>query len=227
MPLAVRGPAIHNGSHGLLGRPVRRADRTEANMRSKNFLRALSLLLVLSLGAAWPAAAEPTPEGLDLARRLVELKPLDYKTIAQIMEIDCLQSMAGNEIGKRLDLNETKKYCQVVGDVFWSQIKDQVYEAMAQSYAHYLTQRELEVILEGLSAERGGRASKYPPEETKAVVMQLRRVDPGIKAETSWQIKQITRGWQERFAIDSYFKKQFREQVLEKLPWKIRSKLAY
>ncbi|MCF8121988.1 MAG: hypothetical protein K9K34_06205 [Desulfarculaceae bacterium] len=199
-------------------------------MRSKNILRALTLLLLaltLGMGAAWPAAAEPTPEALELARRLVRLKPLDYRTIAQIMEIDCLQGMAGSKMGRRLDLDETKKYCQVVGDVFWFQIKDQVNEAMAQSYAHYLTQRELEVIIEGLIAERRGRASKYPPQETKTVVGQLRRVDPGIKAETSWQIKQITRRWQERFALDSYFKKQFREQVLEKLPWKIRSKLAY
>ena len=217
---------MDNGYTTPWGRPGV-ADRTEANMRSKIMARALILLLALALGGAWPAAAEPTPEGLELARRLVRLKPLDYKTIAQIMEIDCLQSMAGNEMGKRLDLKETKNYCQVVGNVFWSQVKDQVYEAMAQSYAHYLTQRELEVIIEGLLAERRGRASKYPPQETKAVVAQLRRVDPGIKAETSWQIKQIVRRWQERFALDSYFKKQFREQVLEKLPWKIRGKIAY
>ena len=154
-------------------------------MQSKIMARALSLLLVLALtlgmGTAWAAAAEPSPQGLDLARRLVRLKPLDYKTISQIMEIDCLQSMAGNEMGKRLDLKETKNYCQVVGNVFWSQVKDQVYEAMAQSYAHYLTQRELEVIIEGLLAERRGRASKYPPQETKAVVAQLRRVDPASR----------------------------------------------
>lgn len=196
-------------------------------MKIKTTFWAAALLLVLALGAAWPAAAEPTPEGLDLARRLVQLKPLDYKTIARIMEIDCLEGMAGSKMGRRLDLKETKKYCQVVGDVFWSQIKGQVNEAMAQAYAHYLTQRELEVIIEGLLAERRGRASRYPPQETKAVVDQLRRVDPGIKAEVAWQIKGIVRRWKEKFSLDSYFKKDFRAQAMEKLPWKIRSKIIY
>lgn len=189
--------------------------------------RALALLLALTLGAAWPAAGEPGPDSLELARRLVQLRPLDYKTISRVMEIDCLQSMAGSPMGKRLNLEETKEYCRVVGEAFWSQVKDQVYEVMAQSYAHYLTQRELEVIVEGLEAERAGRPSRYPPQEVKAVAEQLVRVEPGIKAEISWQIRRISRHWQERFDLDSYFRKQFREQVIQRLPWKLRSKIAY
>lgn len=196
-------------------------------MPARHLITALALLLALSLGAAWPAAGEPSPDSLALARRLVQLKPLDYKTISQIMEIDCLQGMAGSQMGKRLNLEETTAYCRVVGEVFWSQVKDQVYEVMAQSYAHYLTQRELEVIVEGLQAERAGRPSRYPPQEVKAVVAQLGRVDPGIKSEISWQIRRISRHWQERFDLDSYFRKQFREQVIQRLPWKIRSKIAY
>ncbi|MBU1277018.1 MAG: hypothetical protein KJ720_16715 [Proteobacteria bacterium] len=187
------------------------------------------MLILLALGAGWPAAGAlaQDQDSLRLARRLVDLKPLDYSRIARIMEIDCLEGVAGTSVGNRLDLQETKQYCRVAGEVFWSQVKDQVREAMAQAYARYLTQRELEVIIEGLLAERQGKASSHPPGEIKAVVAQLRRVDPGIKAEVSWQVKEIVRRWKERFSLDSYFKDDFRRQVMEGLPWKIRSKIAY
>jgi hypothetical protein len=200
-------------------------------MRSKTITRAAAFLfiplLALAWGASWCAAAPPSDESLALARRLVQLKPLDYKTIAQIMEVDCLQSMAGSPMGKRLDLEDTKVYCQVVGEVFWAQVKDQVNEAMAMAYAQYLSYHELEVIVGEVEAKRAGRDSKFSPREVQEVATRLAKADPGIKAETAWQIKQITRHWQERFALDNYFKKQFRAQVLEKLPWKIRSKIAY
>ncbi len=187
---------------------------------------ALIILLILLGLAALAPAADP-PDSLELAQRLVELKPLDAKRIASTMELDCLQGVAGSALGKRLDFQETKDYCRVVGQVFWAQIEQEVREAMAKAYAHYLTQRELEVLIEGLQAERQHRASRFPPQETKTVVAQLRRVDPGIKSEVSWQVKEIVRRWKERFSLDNYFKDQFRELVLQKLPLKIRTKVAY
>lgn len=195
-------------------------------MNPKTRIWTLALVILLLLGAGAPGRAQDQGS-LELGRRLVDLKPLDYSRISRLMELDCLEGVAGTSLDQRLDSQELQQYCRVMGEVFWSQVKDQVREAMAQAYARYLTQRELEVLIEGLQAERQGRASRYPPSETRAVVSQLRRVDPGIKAEVSWQVKEIVRRWKEKFSLDSYFQEELRRQVLQRLPLKLRNKVAY
>lgn len=181
------------------------------------------LAMIISLGITGKALAESKYE---IARKL--LQEMGFEEMFQPVVSDEDAKTLAMELfpGTNLTLKEEHTLFLTIKEIVWEQAREEHYDLMARRFTKDFTQRELEIMYEGVCAKNQGRPPNLDPEEEKQIEEKIHRLFAATVAEEETSSLQGREKFDYKLKFDKQFQANIAEEVLKRIPSDLRAKLT-